>query len=56
KAKSRELNKRLKSSRNNADTVTEIEVREQIVYRQHWLPWLLLLSTWLAVGGYFIFI
>ncbi|TAK60003.1 MAG: DUF2956 family protein [Methylobacter sp.] len=29
------------------------EIQEKIVYRQHWLPWLLLFLTWL--GEAFIF-
>ncbi len=56
KAKARELDKRLKTVRSIADPVAEVEAKDRIVYRQHWLPWLLLVLTWLAVGFYLFFI
>ena len=31
------------------------EVQEKIIYRQYWLPWLLLGLTWLGVGIYFFY-
>ena len=56
KAQARELDKRLKTVRSKADPVSEVEVTDRIVYRQHWLPWSLLVLTWLAVGSYILFI
>ena len=52
KAKARELDKRLKSAQQKSDSVAEVEVRERIVYRHHWLPWILLVISWIGVGIY----
>ena len=52
KAKSRELDKRLKTAQMKPSSVNEIEIQKQIVYRQHWLPWLLLALSWLGAGLY----
>jgi hypothetical protein len=57
KEKARDLNRKLKKiSGQKAQTIEsddqELEVR--IIYRQHWLPWLLLFLTWLGVGIYFL--
>lgn len=30
--------------------------QEVIRYRQHWLPWTLLLVSWLTMGGYLLFL
>ncbi|MFT5657251.1 MAG: hypothetical protein ACI9KN_000524 [Gammaproteobacteria bacterium] len=51
KAKSRELDKRLKMGQQKS--VAAPEVVNQIVYRQHWLAWSLLALSWLAAGIYF---
>ena len=53
KAKSRELDKRLKAVQAEANSSNEVEQQTQTVYRQHWLPWLLLVLSWLAAGSYF---
>ena len=53
KAKSRDLNKRLKTTQLKASSANEIEFQKQTVYRQHWLPWLLLALSWLCAGFYF---
>lgn len=53
KAKSRELNKRLKTSQSKTGSANEVEIREQIVFRQHWLPWVLLTLSWLCAGAYY---
>jgi len=55
KAKSRELDKRLKTVKSNPGSTEEIELHERIVYRQHWLPWLLLILSWLC-GGFYVYI
>ena len=55
KAKARELDKRLKVARQKDGSAGEVVVEEQIVYRQHWLPWVLLGLTWMGVGVYFFF-
>lgn len=54
--KARDLDRKLK--RSSSQKVQPIgsdnhEAQEKIIYRQHWLPWLLLGLTWLSVGIYF---
>ena len=53
-AKGRELDKKLKKVRQQVASpgVREIEVQEKVVYRQHWLPWVLLVVSWLAMAAY----
>jgi len=49
-ARARELDKKLKMVNRqiaSPDTL-EIEVREKVIYRRHWLPWVLLILSWLA--------
>ena len=53
KSKSRELDKRLKKVQQTSDADGEVEIEEMVVYRQHWLPWLLLVLSWLGAGVYF---
>jgi hypothetical protein len=55
KAKARELDKRLKAPRQQEGSAGDVEVQERIVYRQHWLPWALLVLTWTGVGNYLFF-
>jgi hypothetical protein len=52
KAKARELDKKLKSTQ-QASSGDHIEIQQQVVYRQHWLPWLLLGVSWVAAAVYF---
>ena len=57
KEKARDLNRKLKKISSQKDQSIELDVhelQEEIVYRQHWLPWLLLFLTWLGVGIYFL--
>ena len=35
-----------------AHETQETRFQERIIYRQHWLPWLLLVLSWLAVAAY----
>ncbi|MGD8841976.1 MAG: DUF2956 domain-containing protein [Gammaproteobacteria bacterium] len=51
-ARARELDKKLKKVERQlaAPESPEVEVQEKSVYRQHWLPWLLLLVSWLAMA------
>jgi hypothetical protein len=55
--KARELDRRLKQQKQTRADVPEpqVVVQEAVRYKQHWLPWLLLLLTWLgvAVGAYY---
>ena len=55
-AKARELDKKLKkvSLRHASPEVHEIEIEEKLIYRQHWLPWLLLVLSWLAMATYWL--
>lgn len=55
KEKARELNKQRKKLANQQAPHREQdndETHEIIVYRQHWLPWTLLIATWLGIGIY----
>ena len=53
KAKLRELDKRHKTTQLKTSSANEIEFQKQTIYRQHWLPWLLLAFSWLGAGLYF---
>jgi pyridoxine/pyridoxamine 5'-phosphate oxidase len=55
-AKARELDKKLKKARQQlaAPEVREFEVREKVVCKQHWLPWALLVVSWLAMAVYWL--
>ena len=58
KERSRELNKKLKKvsgqlSQKDQQAEINIElVTPQLIYRQHWLPWMLLLVSWVGFGVY----
>ena len=53
-ARARELDKKLKKANQQVTPpdAREIKVKERVVYRQHWLPWVLIVLTWLAVAVY----
>jgi Protein of unknown function (DUF2956) len=55
KEKAREINKRLKKAtkqkEGSADT-DDPDIEELIVYRQHWLPWALLILSWIGIAVY----
>ncbi|MFT5505416.1 MAG: hypothetical protein ACI845_001860 [Gammaproteobacteria bacterium] len=53
KSKSRELDKRLRKVQQNSNTEDDIEIEQQVIYRQHWLPWSLLVLSWLGAGYFF---
>ena len=55
KEKARELNKRLKKTPAQKEGATdsgEPRAEEIIVYRQHWLPWALLVLSWVGMAVY----
>jgi hypothetical protein len=55
KEKARELNKRLKKTAYQGMPpvpANSPSSQEKIVYKHHWLPWLLLGLTWLGIGVY----
>ncbi len=57
KERTRDLNRKLKKATRQQQPSVESEddeIPERIVYQQHWLPWLLLVLTWLAMGIYFL--
>ena len=56
KEKARDLSRKLKKTSGQKEQSIESgdEIQESVVYRQHWLPWLLLFLTWLGVGIYFL--
>jgi len=55
-ARARELDKKLKKVRQQLASpgVGESEVQEKLVYKQHWLPWALLVISWLAMAAYWL--
>jgi hypothetical protein len=55
-ARARELDRSLKKSKRQpaAPETHEIVVQETVVYRQHWLPWLLLALSWFAMAVYWL--
>jgi len=55
KEKARDLSRKLKKMSGQKEQSIEPgdhEIQENIIYRQHWLPWLLLFLTWLGIGIY----
>ena len=53
KAKARELDKHNKKRlRENQQTSNENETALKVRYKQHWLPWVLLFSSWIAIAVY----
>lgn len=56
KERARELSKKLKKAVNQEQlhhSDGEPSQEERVVVRQHWLPWLLLVLTWVGWGIYF---
>ena len=50
-SRARELDKQRKKAPQQAPVPRpEVRVEERVVYRQHWLPWVLLLLTWVGLG------
>ena len=58
KAKARELDRQRskKSTERSQHTNAGTQKPDVIRYRQHWLPWLLLVITWLSIALYFVFL
>ena len=56
-ARTRELDRKLKkvNQQLSSPEAPEIEVQERLVYRQHWLPWVLLILSWLAMAALWFF-
>lgn len=52
KAKSRELNKQLKKVKNTSQIEEDLKQSEVTIIKQHWLPWVLLLSSWTIFLAY----
>jgi len=53
KEKARDLNKRHKKitrEKEQSARSSDDESQVIIVYRQHWIPWLLLIHTWKGIG------
>jgi len=55
--KARDLSRKLKKASRQKQQMVEsdgYEIQKCIIYRQHWLPWLLLVLTWLGMGIYML--
>jgi serine/threonine protein kinase HipA of HipAB toxin-antitoxin module len=46
KSHARELNKQLKRASKKSQDENEAQIEREVVYRQHWLPWVLLALSW----------
>jgi len=60
KERSRELNKKLKKVSGRLNQLNEQEaddelIEREFIYRQHWLPWLLLLVSWAGFAAFVLF-
>ena len=55
-ARARELDRNLKKvkQQSTAAQTMESDGQEKIVYRQHWLPWVLLALSWTAMAVYWL--
>jgi hypothetical protein len=55
-ARARELDKKRKKVTQQAaiHEVHEYEVQEKMVIRQHWLPWVLLILSWVALAVFWL--
>jgi len=53
-ARARELDKKLKKARQQqaVPEAHEIKIPERVIYRQHWLPWVLLFLSWSGIAVY----
>jgi flagellar biosynthesis/type III secretory pathway protein FliH len=48
KSKARDLSKQLKSVAKSKENAVEPEIVETVIVKQHWLPWSLLVVSWLG--------
>ena len=58
-SKAREIDKQLKKLKKQPQTPEpepETGVEERVVYRQHWLPWVLLALSWGGIGAVYYFL
>lgn len=55
KARSRELDRQRSRRAKEASTHHDMDTQGETRYRQHWLPWLLLLLSWISMALYFVF-
>lgn len=55
-ARARELDKKLKKVNQQlaSPKAGEVRIDERVVYRQHWLPWVLLALSWVATVVYWL--
>jgi hypothetical protein len=53
-ARARELDKKLKkfNQKTRSPDIQGTTVQETVIYKQHWLPWVLLILTWLVIVAY----
>jgi len=52
KARARELNKQLKKIKHSGKEEAQVEISEIIQVKQHWLPWCLLVLSWVIFVAY----
>ena len=54
KSKARQLNKRLKEVHHTASPEGNEDDNVTVIYKHHYLPWLLLILSWLGISIYFV--
>jgi len=52
KSKARDLSKQLKSVAKAKENTAEPELIESVIVKQHWLPWGLLILSWVGIFYY----
>jgi len=55
KTKARDLSKQLKSVAKAKENAAEPELIETVVVKQHWLPWSLLILSWICFSAIYLF-
>ena len=57
-ARARELDRKLKKVNQQLASPespgAEIQLQAKVVYRQHWLPWVLLVASWLGMAAWWL--
>jgi hypothetical protein len=52
-AKARDLDRKLKKVKQQLSSpdVQPVEVEETVIYKQHWLPWVLMVISWVVMAA-----
>lgn len=50
KSRARERDKKLKTVSKRGADKTASQIEREVIYKQHWLPWVLLIASWIAIA------